>query len=48
MHLDGILKIWNLGDNCIQNFNLLRYIIEYTVENFVLLRRTNGALKRDF
>ena len=26
----------NLGDNCIQNFHLGRYIFGYTVENLVL------------
>ena len=25
----------NLGDNCIQNFHLERYVIRYTVRNFV-------------
>ena len=37
-----------LGDNCIQNFHLGRYIIGYTVGNLVLRRRGSGAVKRDF
>ena len=37
-----------LGDNCIQNFLLGRYIIGYTVGNLVLRRRVSGAVKRDF
>ena len=37
-----------LGDNCIQNFHLGRYIVEYTVGNLVLRRRVSGAVKRDF
>ena len=36
-----------LGDNCIQNFHLGRYIIGYTVGNLVLRRRASGAVKRD-
>ena len=48
------LKLFNrasilyLGDNCIQNFHLGRYIIGYTVGNLVLRRRASGAVKRDF
>ena len=38
----------DLGDNCIQNFHLGRYIIGYTVGNLVLRRRASIALKRDF
>ena len=38
----------HLGDNCIQNFHLGRYIIGYTVGNLVLRRRASGAVKRDF
>ena len=38
----------NLGDNCIQNFYLGRYIVGYTVGNLVLRRRASGAVKRDF
>ena len=38
----------HLGDNCIQNFHLGRYIVGYTVGNFVLRRRGSGAVKRDF
>ena len=37
-----------LGDNCIQNFHLGRYIVGYTVGNLVLQRRVSGAVKRDF
>ena len=37
-----------LGDNCIQNFHLGRYIFGYTVENLVLRGRVSGAVKRDF
>ena len=37
-----------LGDNCVQNFNLGRYIVGYTVGNLVLRRRVSGAVKRDF
>ena len=36
-----------LGDNCIQNFHLGRYIVGYTVGNLVLRRRVSGAIKRD-
>ena len=37
-----------LGDNCIQNFHLGRYIVGYTVGNLVLRRRVSKAVKRDF
>ena len=37
-----------LGDNCIQNFHLGRYIVGNTVGNLVLRRRVSGAVKRDF
>ena len=37
-----------LGDNCIQNFHLGRYIVGYTVRNLVLRRRASRAVKRDF
>ena len=37
-----------LGDNCIQNFHLGRYIVEYTVGNLVLWRRASKAVKHDF
>ena len=33
-----------LGDNCIQNFHLGRYIVGYTVGNLVLRRRVSGAV----
>ena len=38
----------HLGDNCIQNFYLGRYIVGYTVGNLVLRRHASGAVKRDF
>ena len=38
----------HLGNNCIQNFYLGRYIVGYTVRNLVLRRRISGAVKRDF
>ena len=31
---------YKLGDNCIQNFHLGRYIVGYTVGNLVLRRRS--------
>ena len=39
-----------LGNNCILNFHLGRYmyIIGYMVGNLVLRRRARGAVKRDF
>ena len=37
-----------LGDNCIQNFHLGRYIVGDVVRNLVLLRCTSRAVKRDF
>ena len=53
--LDGMFKMKlfcsievNLGDNCIQNFHLGRYIVGYTVGNLVLCRRASGAVKHDF
>ena len=44
------LRRWccQLGDNCIQNFHLGRYIVGYTVGNLVLRRPISGAVKRDF
>ena len=38
----------NLGDNCIQNFHLGRYIVGYMVGNWVLRRRVSGVVKCDF
>ena len=38
----------NLGNNCIQNIHLRRYIVSYTVGNFVLRQRVSGAVKRNF
>ena len=40
--------VLQLGDNCIQNFHLGRYIVGYTVGNLVLQQRASGAVKRDF
>ena len=40
--------VLELGDNCIQNFHLRRYIVGYTVGNLVLRQRVSGAVKRDF
>ena len=37
-----------LGDTCIQNFHLGRYIVGYTFGNLVLWRRASGAVKCDF
>ena len=48
---DFLITAWvnpYLGDNCIQNFHLGRYIVGYTVGNLVLWRRASGAVKRDF
>ena len=39
---------FNLGDNCIQKFHLVRYIVGYMVGNFVLRRQVSRAVKRDF
>ena len=36
--------VCHLGDSCIQNFDLGRYIVGYTV----LRRRVSGAVKLDF
>ena len=44
----AIKLINHLGDNCIQNFHLGRYIVGCTVGNLVLRRRVSGAVKRDF
>ena len=38
----------HLGDNCIQNFHLERYIVGYTVGNLALRRPVSGAVKRDY
>ena len=37
-----------LGDNCIQNFQLGRYIVGYMVGNLVLQGHASRAVKRDF
>ena len=41
-------NVTKLGDNCIQNFHLGRYIVGYMVGNLVLRRRPSGAVKLDF
>ena len=38
----------NLGDNCIQNFHMGRYIGGYKVGNLVLRGHASGDLKCDF
>ena len=38
----------HLGDNCIQNFHLGRYIVGYTFGNHVLLLRLRVAVKLNF
>ena len=38
----------DLGDTCIQIFHFGRYIVGYTVGNFVLRRRVSGTVKHDF
>ena len=43
-----VKSIVYLGDNCIQNFHLGRYIVGYTVGNFFLRRRVSGAVKHYF
>ena len=47
-HLEPPILPSYLGDNCIQIFHLGRYIVGYTVGNFVLRRRVSGAVKHDF
>ena len=37
-----------LGDNCIQNFHLGRYIVRYMVGSLILWRRMSRTVKRDF
>ena len=37
-----VLSIFELGDNCIQNFHLGRYVVGYTVGNLVLPRRPSN------
>ena len=37
----------DLGDNCIQNFHLRRYIVSFMVGNFVLHQHVSGAVKRN-
>ena len=48
MGINFQLRTPDLGDNCIQNFHLGRYIVGYTVGNLVLRRRVSGTVKRDF
>ena len=37
-----------LGDNCIQNFHLGKYILRYMVGNLVLRGHAREAVKHDF
>ena len=39
-----VSMLYKLGDNCIQNFHLDRYIVRYTVENLVLRQRVSVAV----
>ena len=39
--------IVELGDNCIHNFHLERYIVVYRVGNLVLRQRVSVAIIRD-
>ena len=48
IHVENLKCVQQLGDNCIQNFHLGRYIVGYTVGNLILRRRVSGAVKRDF
>ena len=48
MNWTEIPQLPQLGDNCIQICHLGRYIVGYTVWNFVLRRRVSGAVKHDF
>ena len=48
MVLKPTYKGINLGDNCIQNVHLGRYIVTYMVGNFVLRRRVSRAVKHNF
>ena len=43
-----LTEFLDLGDNCIQICHFGRYIVGYTVGNFVLRRRVSGAVKHDF
>ena len=44
-----ISSLWvYLGDKCIQNFHLGRYVVRYKVENLCLKQRASRAVKRDF
>ena len=49
MHILKIKQIEciKLGDNCIQNFHLVRYSVRYTVGNLDLRRHASRAVKRD-
>ena len=46
--ITNLLRSVDLGDNCIQNFHLGKYIVRYTVGNLVLQRQASGAVKCDF
>ena len=45
---DNAIMLFDLGDNCIQNFHLGRYIVGYTIGNLVFWRHISGAVNRDF
>ena len=47
MVIDGKLLLNHLGNNCIQICHLGRYIVGYTVGNFVLRRRVSGRISED-
>ena len=44
----SLFTLCDLGDNCIQNFHLGRYIGGYTFGNLVLRRCVSGAVNRDY
>ena len=46
--ITGTQTVIYLGDNCIQNFHLGRYIVGYTVKSLVLQQPRSGAVKCDF
>ena len=44
VHTCILCCVFHLGDDCIQNFHLGRYLVGYTVANLVLRRRASGAV----
>ena len=44
--MTGPLTVIYLGDNCIQNFHLGRYIVGYTVRSLVLRRDFRRYIRR--